>query len=96
MEENKTLWPETLKVNWQIEKRNEDKEIFFLSLRASGEVSEKIDKLALLETLAGKPIREALFLLENQFLKAEIEVTPFWLRKIPRNKEKIKIKFTLD
>ena len=96
LEKDKMLWPETLELDWQIEETNLEKGEILLFVNASAKISDKIDKVTLLETLSGKSIQEAIFLLKNQFERAEVKATPFWLRKIPKNPEKIEIKFILD
>lgn len=96
MEEGKMFWPETLKVKWEIKKSDMEKGEVLISLEIFAKISEKIEKNALLEVVAGKSIQETFFILKNQFEKIEIKTTPFWLRKIPKDPERIEIKFILD
>lgn len=93
---NKTLWEKTLNLQWEIKESNLEEQKVVLTLKISAKVSEKIEKPALLDTLTGKPTSEALFLLKNQFERAEIKTTPFWLRRIPKDPKKIDLQFILD
>lgn len=90
------LWPQTLKINWRLKEKNLEKGEIIISLEAEAKISNKIEERALLESLARKSISEATFLLENQFPKVQINKKSFWLRKIPKDIQKIKLEFVLD
>lgn len=93
--EDEIFWPETLELNWQTKESDLEKGEISLSLEISAKISDKIEKSALVDTLAGKSMSEALFLLKNQFEKVEIKISPFWLKRIPKDPQKIELEFIL-
>lgn len=96
LKKEEIFWPKTLSLNWEILDKDLEKKEIILNLKISAKVSQKIEKEKLKEILSGKSSREAFFLLENQFEKVEISLFPFWLKKIPKNLNKIFLEFLLD
>lgn len=95
LEKGKIFWEKTLNLDWKVQDQDWEAREVKILLEISAKTSEKIEKPALLDSLAGKSIREALFLLKNQFPQAEIESTPFWLNKIPNDLNKINLEIEL-
>ncbi len=94
--EDKFFWPESLNLDWQVKEIDWEEGTAILLLNISVKISDRIEKYGLLESIAGQPIDQASLFLKNQFKKAEIEISPFWLNRIPENYEKIKLEFFLD
>ncbi len=72
----------------------EKKGIFLL--RSSGKFYAKEDLLALKGSLAGLKKSQALFLLKNKFERSEVILSPFWLKRLPKDPTKINIELVLD
>jgi hypothetical protein len=96
IKENKTFWQESLKLFPKIKENKLEKEELILSLRMEIRVYHPLDERALVESLLGKKINEAVFLLQNQFPKSEIKPTPFWLTRIPKDPERVKLEIILQ
>jgi hypothetical protein len=96
MPENKMFWEESLIVDWQLKEEDIEEGRAILSLKISAKISDKIEKTALLDILAGKSISEAIILLRDRFERAEIVMPPFWLGGIPEDIQRTKIEFLID
>lgn len=98
------LWEEGLKLSWEMrevssvapEGRGAKQEEPVLALKVSVPVYEEVDLRGLKDSLAGKSRSEALFLLKNQFEKAEIKIFPFWLKKIPQDPQRVEVVIKLE
>lgn len=89
---------DSLKINWQVESLDQKSGKIVLDLKFSAKVYYQTDENFLKSVLSGKSLDEAQIILENQpkIIKSEINFWPFWIKRIPENPERIKIKFKLD
>jgi len=87
-----------LEVNYFPELVNLEIGKIVLSLKISAKVYSKIDISGIKDNVVGKSLRESQFFLgELQEIKRyQISPFPFWLKKIPENTERIKIKLRFD
>lgn len=96
--DNKKIHEPSLKINYSPGTVNLEVGKIILNLEMESEIYSKIDENDLKEGLAGKKSAEAQTSLEGQPLitRAQVELWPFWLRRIPDNIDKIKIELRLD
>jgi hypothetical protein len=99
-DQNKEIFEESLEIECQPSflSENRDKKIengsILVNLDLSGSIYEKIDFNLLKKEIAGNNIAEAESDILNSFQKikkVEVEVWPFWARRIPSNLEQIEI-----
>lgn len=97
IEENKKVKEGSLKINYSVEKLETEKGKLFLNLEVNKESFTDLDLDLLRENLADKNRAEISKFFEDQpqIAKVEIKLWPFWVRKIPKNIEKIKIELGL-
>jgi hypothetical protein len=95
--ENKKIEKESLKIEYQFLNYDLEKEKMILKVKISALCYQDINLENLKKVLLGKSLKETKFLLKNQpyFRKFEINLFPFWLRKIPQQKEKVKIELEI-
>lgn len=95
--EGKLLYKESLKIDYTPEVINLESGKLSLSLNLSAKIYPEIDEILFKKGLVGKPLSETKIFLENQprILKSEIRISPFWVKTIPQNIEKIKVKYPL-
>lgn len=96
--EDKKLHEESLLINYQLETINWEAKKISLWVEFSVRIYSNLDHSALAETLGKKSVNEAQWLLTSQpeIIKAKIKLSPFWLKKVPENKDKIKIKLNFE
>ncbi len=94
--ENKTLIPDTIKINYIVKDVNLDKGTARISCEVSEDLASKIDVEELRRTLAGKNEVEVrqYFTSRSEIESAKVIFWPFWVKKIPEKENKIKI--TID
>lgn len=92
----KMVWEESVKTSWEAKDKDIEKGKAFLVLKISAKLSDKFNKNELLDNISGKSINETVFLLKNQFEKAEIKSVPFWLKRVPKSLEKIKLEIIIE
>jgi hypothetical protein len=95
---DKRVQPESIKISYSPESINIKEGKINLNLDFSGKVFAEIDEISLKKSLAGKSLKEIQILLEEfpKIIKAQVKVFPFWLKKVPQQPEKIKIKLKID
>ena len=96
--ENKIVVPESLKINYLLERVDLKKGRMVLSLSLTAYVYSSIDQLSLQNGLAGKSLTEARVLLENlpQVNKVYVKPWPFWVKNIPEDLDRINIELRFD
>ena len=96
--QNKKFQTESLKVDFQPESIDLKSGKIILNLKFSAKIYLDIDLSLLRENLKGKSLEETKVLLENQagIIKAQISAWPFWVKKVPQNIEKIKLRIRVD
>lgn len=96
--EGKKLYEESLKIDFSPKTINSDVNKIVLSLEISAKIYSDIDMSNFKNILQGKSETETKVFLKNQpeIIKAEVELWPFWVRKIPKNPEKIKLELKID
>jgi len=94
----KKIYLPSLKINYSSESINLDSGQMNLSLQITAKIYSDIDETSLKKALIGKSSSEAQIFLENypQITKIQLKLWPFWVKKIPENMEKIKIKMRVD
>jgi len=96
--ENKEIIEHSLAFEYSPEEIDIEAKKIILNLKISAEVYSKVDFDILKVLTKGKSIIEAESILKAQPEIKEIKTSffPFWLRKVPQDVEKIKIKLRLD
>lgn len=94
----KSIFKESLKIDYSIENIDFDLGKMNLSLAISIKTYPEIDLNSLKEALREKSLNETKIFLENQpnIKKSEISIFPFWLNHLPKDLEKIEINLILD
>ena len=95
---DKKLHNESVQISYSIQTINSEASKVNLSLDFSANIYPVLDILAFKDALSDKLFDEAKVLLENQqeITAFQIELWPFWLKKIPKDTEKIDIEIKLD
>lgn len=95
---DKKLQIESLKFEFQSESIDLESGKIALNLKFSSQIYSDIDSIFLRESLKGESLEESKVILENQveIMRAQITTRPFWLQKIPKNINKIKLEIKLD
>lgn len=95
---DKKLHNESVQISYSIQTINSEASKVNLSLDFSANIYPALDILAFKDALSDKLFDEAKVLLENQqeITAFQIELWPFWLKKIPKDTEKIDIEIKLD
>lgn len=96
--EDKKIYKESLKVNWNVESVDFVSKKMFLNADLFIKSYLDIKEDSLKEALNGKSVREAKILLENfpQIDRFQLKIRPLGVNKIPKNLKKINIKINLD
>jgi len=91
--EDKTLIPDTIKINYNLADINLEKGIATLNCEIKEDVAWKISVDETRHELAGKKETEVRQYLASQpeIESAKVIFWPFWVKKIPSNEEKIKV-----
>lgn len=94
----KKVLPESLEISYFPQNINLEEGQILLSLEAKIKIFSEIDAVSVKKGLTGKSIAETKFFLENQpeINRAEVKLWPFWLKRIPEDLRKIKIKLNFD
>jgi len=97
IEKGKLPWEESLKIEYSPETFDFETGKARLSLSLSVKIFPEIDLIALKKGLVGKSLAETKIFLENQpeIIKTEIRFFPFWVKSIPKNLERIEIKYPI-
>lgn len=93
---NKTLIPDTIKINYAVKDVNLDRGTARISCEVKEDLASEIDIEELRQTLAGKNEIEVRQYLASrpEIESAKVIFWPFWVKKIPEKESKIKI--TID
>ena len=96
--QEKEIKPGSLELNYFLETKDLEKGQANLNLIALAEIYSPLEETLLKKGIAAKPKKAAKILLEShpEIKQAEIKLWPFWLKEIPKNLEKIKIRTVLD
>lgn len=94
MPAGKNFLSEKLEMNYRSESVDFKSGKIILNLSLNAKIYSAIDESSLRKGIARKTFTETQFLLENQpqITKFFIKLWPFWVKKVPENPEKIKIK----
>jgi len=95
--ENKKLYKESLSMNWESKEIDLIQGKVTLDLEFSGKIYSDIDKIDLKRNLKGKKLLEVEALLERVPGISEVKISswPFWIKKIPRNLDRVEIRLKL-
>ncbi len=95
--QDELLYQESLKIDYTPEVVNLELGKLSLSLNFSAKIYPAIDESALKKGLTGKSLSETKIFLENQpkILRSETRLSPFWVKSLPQNMERIKVKYPL-
>ncbi|MFQ6049769.1 MAG: hypothetical protein ACE5J0_01885 [Candidatus Paceibacterales bacterium] len=95
--EGKLLYRESLKINYSPEIVNFELGRLSLSLDFSAKIYPEIDLQSLEKGLIGRSLAETKIFLENQpqIIRTEVRFWPFWVKSVPKDLEKIEIKYPL-
>lgn len=96
--QEKEIKPGSLELNYFLESKDLEKGQANLNLIALAEIYSPLEETLLKKGIAAKPKKTAKILLEShpEIKQAEIKLWPFWLKEIPKNLEKIRIRTVLD
>lgn len=96
--ENKKLKLNDLKIEYSIKDIDFEKGTISLKINVSADIFTDIDEQSLKYALSGKSLEESRILLssDQEITKTRLRISPFWIKNIPENAEKIKIKLNLD
>lgn len=94
----KSVHQESIKFEYQAKSTNLNNGKMTLGLAASANVYRQLDLDSLKIALAGRSLEEARVLLAGQpeIVRSEVETFPFWLRKIPKNLDRIKVDLMVE
>ena len=92
------LEEQSLKIDYSVKEADLQSGKIILNLKISAKVYSDINEKTLKKALFGKSVKESRLLLESQpaITKTKLNVFPFWLKIIPENEDKIKIKLNID
>ncbi len=96
--ENEKILEESLEINYLSREIDlEKKEINFF-LEVSAKIYSQIDFYQFQNALVGKSLNESKVLLESRsdIVKADVSLWPFWVRKIPKDLEKVNFSLRFD
>lgn len=95
---DKSLAESSLKIDYSLKEIDLEKGKITLILEFSGKIYQNLDVSLLKKYLANKSLQEASSILGNQpgIDSFQIELWPFWLRKVPQDTNKIKIELKID
>ena len=94
----RVLEEQSLKIDYSVKEADLQSGKIILNLKISAKVYSDINEKTLKKALFGKSVKESRLLLESQpaITKTKLNVFPFWLKIIPENEDKIKIKLNID
>ena len=92
-DDEKNIVQESLEINYSAEKIDLDSGQIDLSLNVFARTYSAINETALKNALVGKSLTETEIFLKNQskILKANVNLWPFWVRKVPQNTDKTNV-----
>lgn len=95
---NKKIHNESLKIDFRPESIDLESEKIVLNLNITAKIYSDINEAILKKALFGKPLEETQILLEDQpqVTKVQVKFWPFWVKRVPKNMERIKIKLNID
>jgi len=98
IEKDKKLYEESIETNYSSKKIDLESGKINLLLEFSYKIYPYVDVLSLKRALSNKSFNEAKILLENQseITSSQIELYPFWLKKVPEDIERVNIEIKLD
>lgn len=98
IEGNKKLVEKSLNLNYAIKEKDLEKGQIILSLEISAKTYSDPDFQILREKIKGKSAIEGEYFLEKEpgISKAKIKLWPFWVKKVPKNNEKIEMRLKVD
>jgi len=96
--EDKEIYKESLKIDFQEKNIDLESENIKLKAKFSSKIYSAIDPNFVKEDLKGKSIKSSKTILEHQpeIIRAQITAWPFWMRKIPKEPEKIDVEINID
>jgi len=94
---DKKLQTEGIKIEFQPESVDLEKEQIILNLDFYGQIYSDVNSTLLRESLKGESLKDSKKILENQadIIRAQITAWPFWVKNIPQNIEKIELKINM-
>jgi len=95
---NYEIVAEGLNINYSVEDKDLENGKLFLKLNVSAKTFFKIDTEEMKQGLSDKTLEESKILLESYdgVEKTRIKIFPFWIKRIPENFERIRIKTIVD
>lgn len=98
VEKGKEIKPKSLKLSYFFEEKDLEKGQATLNLTALANIYSPLDEDFLKKGIAGKSAKAAAILLESQpgIKGVKVKLWPFWVKEVPENLERIKIKTLLD
>ena len=96
-EKDKEIKSGSLKLSYFLQESDLEEGRATLNLTALADIYSPFDEDFLKKAIAGKSAKAAIILLESQpeIKKVRVKLWPFWVKEVPRNLEKIKIKTLL-
>lgn len=96
--EDKILKTDSLKISYDTETIDLKLSQMTLDLDFSATIYSKISTDFLKNEISGKSLKESKIILAEKpnIIKSEVRLLPFWLRKIPKNFQKIKVELRID
>lgn len=87
-----------LRINYEDVKFNKENNQFSLKLVSSGQTAENIDKEKIISEITNKKSKEAEIYLGGlkEIESAQIFLSPFWARSIPKNKDRVEIQVMIE
>lgn len=98
LESNRKIYENSFSVEWSPKEIDLKKGEMALRIDAIAKSYPDIDIPGLKNDLSRKPLADALLYLEDrpEVLKAQVKLWPFWVKKVPKNIERIKVDFRFD
>ncbi len=96
LQENEEVKADSLKINSSVSRKNLGEGTLDLEVRVEMEAVKKVDENELKKSLLGKSERETRAYLSDYepVEKAEVRLSPFWIRRIPQNPEKVELEIS--
>ncbi len=96
LREDEGIKGDSLKINSSVLRKNLGEGTLDLQVQVEMEAVKKVDQGELKRSLLGKSEREtrAYFSDYEPVEKAEVKLSPFWIRRIPQNPEKVELKIS--
>ncbi|MCK4473877.1 hypothetical protein KAU40_01280 [Candidatus Parcubacteria bacterium] len=96
--EDKKFYQESLEISYSSEVVNLESKKMSFDLKLQGKIYSDIEQTNLKKALTEKSLSEVKLFLENQtrITKADVYFWPFWVKKVPKNTEKIEIELKFD